>query len=120
MGSEVYHRFTYKLVNIVMVTFNFFSGALTFAELSTVIPSSGGQYAYFLAAFKDFHPCFGPLAAFSFVWVEVMILAPAATAILSILFVTYLYEPIRVCFYPLSNAEQLKLIKNIAGTLTIR
>lgn len=50
----------------------FISGALCFAELGTVVPRSGAEYAYLFEAFAKQNKFWGPLPAFLLSWVFVM------------------------------------------------
>ncbi|MBL8222926.1 MAG: amino acid permease [Bryobacterales bacterium] len=59
------------------------AGALAFAELGAMIPSSGGQYAYLREAF-------GPLPAFLCGWTFFLVIATAAIAWLATSFAVYL------------------------------
>lgn len=60
-------------------------GALAYAELGTMNPSSGAEYAYFMDAF-------GSIAAFLFSWVSSLVLKPAQLAIISLSFAEYTVE----------------------------
>ncbi|XP_072013337.1 b(0,+)-type amino acid transporter 1-like [Amphiura filiformis] len=61
------------------------SGALSYAELGTIIPKSGGEYAYLLEAF-------GPLPAFIFAWTYTIMIKPSIVSIISLIFGTYVVE----------------------------
>ena len=58
-------------------------GALTYAELSSMFPRSGGDYVYLKAAY-------GPKAAFLLGWVCFWIINPGSIAVLSIALIKYL------------------------------
>jgi APA family basic amino acid/polyamine antiporter len=58
-------------------------GAFVFAELGTVLPRAGGQYAYFREAFH-------PLVAFLHGWSLLWIIQSAATAAVAVAFAQYL------------------------------
>jgi APA family basic amino acid/polyamine antiporter len=57
-------------------------GAFVFAELSTVMPRVGGQYAFFREAFH-------PLVAFLHGWSLLLIIQSGATAAVAVAFATY-------------------------------
>ncbi len=59
------------------------AGALVFAELSTVVPRVGGQYAFFREAFN-------PLIAFLYGWALLFIIQSGATAAVAVAFAQYL------------------------------
>ncbi|XP_039249142.2 b(0,+)-type amino acid transporter 1-like [Styela clava] len=66
----------------VLATF----GALSYAEVGTMIPKSGGEYPILLEAF-------GPIPAYLFAWTSTTILKPSALAILGLTFSKYALSP---------------------------
>ncbi|KAM9086253.1 cystine/glutamate transporter [Megaptera novaeangliae] len=85
-------------------------GALSYAELGTTIRKSGGHYTYILEVF-------GPLPAFVRVWVELLIIRPAATAVISLAFGRYLLEPFFIqCEIP---ELAIKLITAVGITMVM-
>jgi L-type amino acid transporter 9 len=69
------------------------AGALSFAELSSVVPRSGAEYAYFLEAYRGLHKFWGPLACFICGFIQVCILQPAGSAIIILTFSEYICQP---------------------------
>ena len=69
--------------------------------IGTMIPKSGGDYAYIGEAF-------GPLPAFLYLWMAMLVIMPAGNAIIALTFANYILQP----FYPECDAppEAIKLI----------
>lgn len=91
-------------------------GALCFAELGTVIPRSGGEYAFLLESFSKLHPFWGPLPAFICSWVFVVVLRPAAIAVVILTFAEYSMQPFSslLGLDGLSEEDQENVVKLIA------
>ncbi|CAB3246448.1 unnamed protein product [Arctia plantaginis] len=68
-------------------------GALSFAELGTVVGKSGAEYAYFQESFSKTHKFWGPLPAFICAFIYVLILRPAEVAIIVMTFAEYSMQP---------------------------
>ena len=83
----------------------FHPGAMCYIELGTVVPSSGGEYAYISKAF-------GSLPAFMVVWVSFLVLKPASVAIGCLAFSQYFVE----IYVPMDNDIEwgLKLVGVVA------
>lgn len=71
-----------------------------------MIPKSGGDYAYIEAAF-------GPLPAFLYLWVALLILVPTGNAITALTFAQYLLQP----FWPSCDAPT-EAVRLLAALIT--
>ncbi|XP_067652112.1 b(0,+)-type amino acid transporter 1-like isoform X1 [Haliotis asinina] len=69
-------------------------GALTYAELGTMITKSGAEYAYILEASHTIMPKWlAPIPGFLFAWVSILILKPALFGVVALSFGIYVAEP---------------------------
>ncbi|XP_050718094.1 uncharacterized protein LOC126999491 [Eriocheir sinensis] len=82
-------------------------GALVYCELGTMIPQSGGNYTYL-------HEAFGPLPAFLYVWMFVMVGMPGGRAVVALSFANYVTQP----FFPDGSKPPEAAVKMI-GILLI-
>lgn len=74
--------------------------------LGTMIPRSGGDYAYIGVAF-------GPLPAFLYLWMALLILVPTGNAITALTFAQYLLQP----FWPTCDAP-IESVRLFAAVIT--
>lgn len=84
-------------------------GALSYAELGTMIPLSGAEYVYLLEGF-------GPLPAFLYSWTSVIVLKPSQVAIICLAFGAYVIEPI---FPGCGDREDLQPVVKLLAALAI-
>ena len=89
-------------------------GALAFAELSTVVPRSGAEYAYFVEAFSPLHSYAGQIPAFICSWVYVVLLRPAEVAVVMLTFAEYSVQPFSGFLQDLPPESMYRLKKLIA------
>ena len=68
-------------------------GAVCFAELGTMIVSSGGMYSYIQEAF-------GGLPSFLYLWISLLITFPAANAVIALTCGFYILQPLYPCGSP--------------------
>ncbi|XP_033625641.1 b(0,+)-type amino acid transporter 1-like isoform X1 [Asterias rubens] len=61
-------------------------GALCYAELGTMVPKSGAEYAYLMAAV-------GPIPAYLFAWTSTIVIKPSSLSIIALSFGAYVSEP---------------------------
>lgn len=73
-----------------------------------MIPRSGGDYAYIGVAF-------GPLPAFLYLWVALLILVPTGNAITALTFAQYLLQP----FWPTCDAP-IEAVRLFAAVITCK
>ncbi|KAL0849339.1 hypothetical protein ABMA28_013654 [Loxostege sticticalis] len=116
---------------IVWVLSGFLSmiGALCYAELGTMIPKSGGDYAYIGEAF-------GPLPAFLYLWVALFILVPTGNAITALTFAQNILQPlwpacppppvavkliaaVITCLLTLINCYNVKWVTRVQDSFTV-
>ncbi|XP_064598775.1 b(0,+)-type amino acid transporter 1-like [Liolophura sinensis] len=71
-------------------------GALTYAELGTCVPLSGGEHAYYMFTYKNMGRNFGQLPAFLYAWVGIFIIRPVMFSVISLSLGTYIVKP----FFP--------------------
>jgi L-type amino acid transporter 9 len=104
-------------MRLSLTSFSSPTGALAFAELGTVVPRSGAEYAYFQEAYGGLHRFWGPLPSFICSWVYVVILRPAEVAVIILTFSEYICQPFAyhmVCM-PAETQEVVKKIIAILG-----
>ncbi|XP_071784716.1 b(0,+)-type amino acid transporter 1-like isoform X4 [Asterias amurensis] len=80
-------------------------GALSYAELGTIIPKSGGEYYYL----KD---TFGNPFGFLFAWVSILMIKPSSLAIIALSFAEYVTEPFfgAECEKPITTVKLMAAI----------
>ncbi|XP_011697917.1 PREDICTED: b(0,+)-type amino acid transporter 1-like [Wasmannia auropunctata] len=93
-------------------------GALAFAELSTVVPRSGAEYAYFMDAFGPLHPYAGQIPAFICSWIYVMLLRPAEVAVITLTFAEYSTQPFSGYLCGLSD-DSVAMLKKLIAVLAL-
>lgn len=97
------------MFNFLKKIFNSFKKELRYFS-GTMIPKSGGDYAYISDAF-------GPLPAFLYLWVALFILVPTGNAITALTFAQYILQPVwHGCIPPYAAVRLLAAVitcKNI-------
>ncbi|XP_021921609.1 b(0,+)-type amino acid transporter 1-like isoform X3 [Zootermopsis nevadensis] len=91
-------------------------GALSYAELSSVVPRSGAEYAYFLEAYRGLHKFWGPLPCFICAFIQVCIINPTAGAIMVLTFSEYICQPF-VGYMNGLTLESQDIVKKIIAIL---
>lgn len=94
-----------------------FLGALAYAELGTVVPRSGSEYAYFMDSFGALHKFWGRLPAFLFSLIMILVVRPAEVAVIILTFSAYTCQPILDAFCvsdPVAGDRLKKLVALLA------
>ena len=91
-------------------------GALCFAELGTIVPRSGAEYAYLIEAFAKTNKFWGPLPSFVCAWVYVMVLRPAEIAVIILTFSEYSIQPFHnaLGLAEMNETDKKNIIKLVA------
>lgn len=102
-----------ELIDDLIVYFFFkklFLGALAFAELGAVVPRSGSEYAFFTDSFGPLNKFWGPLPAFIYAFLMVLLIRPCSVTIVTLTSAEYLVEFIKhfICFDENYNIILLK------------
>ena len=82
-------------------------GALTLADLAATFPRAGGAYAFLREAY-------GPLVAFLYGWIKLVVTGPAAVAAVALIFTAYAGS-----FFSLSDTQQRLLAVLLLAVLTL-
>jgi L-type amino acid transporter 9 len=84
-------------------------GALSYAELGTMIPKSGGESTYLLEAF-------GGLPSFMYIWTACIVIKPSQIAIVCLVFGEYVVTP----FFPdCADRQEVQVIVKLLAALAI-
>ncbi|XP_055504329.1 b(0,+)-type amino acid transporter 1 [Leucoraja erinacea] len=104
-------------------------GALCYVDLGTMITQSGGEYSYLLEAF-------GPVPAFLYSWMSIIVVKPSSFAIICLSFAEYAATPfypgcvppqiavkllaaVAIIFITLVNSLSVKLASYVQNFLTV-
>ena len=83
----------YITVFSVLINWPYFSGALAYAELGSMVTLSGGEWIYINTAFSPLNRIFGDMPAFLFSWTSVVALKTSSVAIICLTFSEYIMSP---------------------------
>lgn len=78
-----------------------------------------GEFIYFLEAFGPIHKCFGPLIAFTFSWLSVLLIRPAGNAVVALAFANYLIDPVSNALGLSFDEYQYYVLTRIIAMMTI-
>lgn len=94
------------------------SGALTFAELGTVVPRSGAEYTYFIDSYGPLHKFWGNVPAFLCSWIFVVVPRPAELAVITLTFAEYFCAPIAEALC-IEDAASFEYVKKLVAMLAL-
>ncbi len=94
-------------------------GSLSYAELGTLIPKSGGEYAYLVDGLGPLHLFWGPLPAFLYSWISVLLLKPTTVAVGCLSCASYTVRPILASLGVCLAAENEDLVIKLTAVLYI-
>lgn len=98
--------------------FFYVTGALSYAELGTVVNKSGGEFSFYQSAFSDIHKFWGPLPSFIYSWVSIMYVRPAEVAIIILTFAEYFIRPFSIWTQSLTPDTEY-MLKKIVSILAL-
>ena len=93
----------------LFLSFSFHPGALCFAELGTIVPKSGAQYAYL-------HAAFGGPVAYMYAWTAITVTKPSSVAIMILACADYAIQP----FYEGSECGPPRIVVKLVAACAIR
>ncbi|KAJ8931210.1 hypothetical protein NQ314_015907 [Rhamnusium bicolor] len=70
------------------------ASALIFAELGTLVPRSGSEYAFYMDSFGPLHKFWGNLPSFIYSWIVIVVIRPTVVAVIILTFSEYFCQPI--------------------------
>lgn len=94
-----------------------FTGALSYAELGSVVNKSGGEFNFYRTAFADMHKFWGPLPSFIYSWVCIMYIRPAEVAIIILTFAEYSVQPFST--WTEMSPENIESAKKIVAIIAL-
>lgn len=87
---------------------------MVYAELGTLVPRCGAEYAYFMESFSSLHKFWGRLPAFLYSFIMIVIVRPAEVAVIILTFSEYICQPILdiIC---VKNEEDRRAVKKLVA-----
>lgn len=82
--------------------------ALAFAELASLVPRSGSEYAYFMETYGPMHKFWGPLPGFLYAFLAVFVAVPVGGAVVILTSAQYLMQWVTK-FYCIDDENSISL-----------